>query len=141
MQTRMQIVGMSWLHSSSPPYSCTLLASCPCMHADGGLRMDVGVKDKVNGLINRLEILGNWQQPRPLQNPLIWGHYDVAYTASSDQGQRGFCLSCIPAFHGVTRVYTCAVLPSCNEMSLSKAFSRVLHNYCAYALDSLEYYP
>lgn len=47
---------------------------------------------EVDSLLDQLEQIGNIQQPRPLDNPLLFGHYNVAYTSSSraqaEQGQR-----------------------------------------------------
>ncbi len=42
-------------------------------------------------MLDRLEALGAQQQPRPLQDPLLWGNYGVAYTSigrSREQGER-----------------------------------------------------
>jgi hypothetical protein len=45
-------------------------------------------KREVDALISQLETAGCSQQPRPLQNPLLFGNYNVAYTSSGDD-QRG----------------------------------------------------
>jgi hypothetical protein len=45
-------------------------------------------KREVDALISQLEAAGRSQQPRPLQNPLLFGNYNVAYTSSGDD-QRG----------------------------------------------------
>ena len=49
-------------------------------------------REAVDSCLERLELLGSRQQPRPLANPLLWGNYDVAYTstgrAPSQRGQR-----------------------------------------------------
>lgn len=46
---------------------------------------------EVDGLLDDLERVGAEQQPRPLQNPLLFGNYNVAYTSTrrtpSEQGQ------------------------------------------------------
>ncbi|KXZ55844.1 hypothetical protein GPECTOR_2g1395 [Gonium pectorale] len=43
----------------------------------------------VDGLLERLEAMGSAQQPRPLENPLLWGNYNVAYTSVGRSGQQG----------------------------------------------------
>lgn len=49
-------------------------------------------RDQVDGLLDQLAAIGSRQQPRPLDNPLLWGNYEVAYTstqqAPSERGQR-----------------------------------------------------
>jgi hypothetical protein len=44
----------------------------------------------VDSLLEQLESVGRQQQPRPLDNPLLYGNYNVAYTSTSRaQGERG----------------------------------------------------
>jgi hypothetical protein len=50
--------------------------------------MQLEQKREVDALISQLEAAGCSQQPRPLQNPLLFGNYNVAYTSSGDD-QRG----------------------------------------------------
>lgn len=50
---------------------------------DGGLNMPDEERAKVDALIVQLEQLGATQQPRPLDNDLLWGNYEVAYTSVS----------------------------------------------------------
>jgi hypothetical protein len=50
--------------------------------------MQLEQKQEVDALISQLETAGRSQQPRPLQNPLLFGNYNVAYTSSGDD-QRG----------------------------------------------------
>ena len=45
-------------------------------------------KREVDALISQLEAAGRSQQRRPMQNPLLFGNYNVAYTSSGDD-QRG----------------------------------------------------
>ena len=60
--------------------------------ADGGISMSQQQREQVDGLLEQLESAGTQQQPRPLDNPLLYGNYDVAYTstsrAQSERGQR-----------------------------------------------------
>ena len=42
-------------------------------------------REAVDSCLERLELLGSRQQPRPLANPLLWGNYDVAYTRSEER--------------------------------------------------------
>jgi hypothetical protein len=58
------------------------------MSADGGISMQPEQKREVDALIQQLEEAGRSQRPRPLQNPLLFGNYNVAYT-SSGEDQRG----------------------------------------------------
>lgn len=47
-------------------------------------------RQQVDSLLEQLESMGSQQQPRPLDNPLLYGHYNVAYTSSSRaQSERG----------------------------------------------------
>jgi hypothetical protein len=58
---------------------------------DNGLNMSQETRGAVDGLLDVLENAGELQQPRPLQSPLLFGNYNVAYTSSarsSDRGQR-----------------------------------------------------
>jgi len=54
-------------------------------------------REQVDSLLEQLEAAGNQQQPRPLDNPRLWGNYNVAYTstsrAQSERGQREHPLS------------------------------------------------
>lgn len=59
-----------------------------CMLADGGISLQPEQKREVDALISQLEAAGRSQQPRPMQNPLLFGNYNVAYTSSGDD-QRG----------------------------------------------------
>lgn len=49
-------------------------------------------RQQVDSLLEQLESVGSKQQPRPLDNPLLYGNYNVAYTstsrAQSERGQR-----------------------------------------------------
>lgn len=49
-------------------------------------------KEVVDATLEQLEAVGSQQQPRPLDNPSLYGNYNVAYTstsrAQSEQGQR-----------------------------------------------------
>lgn len=49
-------------------------------------------REQVDLLLEQLESMGSQQQPRPLDNPLLYGNYCVAYTstsrAQSERGQR-----------------------------------------------------
>lgn len=51
-------------------------------------------REQVDSLLEQLEAAGSQQQPRPLDNSLLWGNYNVAYTstskAQSERGQREF---------------------------------------------------
>lgn len=58
---------------------------------DNGIDVPDATRSKVDGLLDQLEREGASQQPRPLQDPLLYGNYNVAYTSSarsSDRGQR-----------------------------------------------------
>ncbi|WIA10095.1 hypothetical protein OEZ85_010302 [Tetradesmus obliquus] len=55
---------------------------------DGGISLQPEQKREVDALISQLEAAGRSQQPRPMQNPLLFGNYNVAYTSSGDD-QRG----------------------------------------------------
>ncbi len=52
-------------------------------------------RETVDSLLEQLESVGSQQQPRPLDNPLLYGNYNVAYTstsrAQSERGQRERC--------------------------------------------------
>jgi hypothetical protein len=54
--------------------------------------MASSTRQQVDALLDKLEQVGAGQQPRPLQNSLLWGNYNVAYTstarAPSERGQR-----------------------------------------------------
>jgi hypothetical protein len=67
----------------------------PTAAADGGINMGSSTRQEVDALLDQLEQVGAGQQPRPLQNPLLWGNYNVAYTstarAPSERGQREWC--------------------------------------------------
>lgn len=68
---------------------------------------------EVDQLLDQLEAIGSTQQPRPLDNPLLFGNYNVAYTstarAPTERGQRGFIwhqqqqVSCAPSFEVVVQ--------------------------------------
>lgn len=58
--------------------------------ADGGINMSEQQRGQVDSLLEQLESVGHQQQPRPLDNPLLYGNYNVAYTSTSRaQGERG----------------------------------------------------
>eukprot|EP00878_Enallax_costatus_P021145 GHUV01022378.1.p1 GENE.GHUV01022378.1~~GHUV01022378.1.p1 ORF type:complete len:153 (+),score=50.07 GHUV01022378.1:1456-1914(+) len=38
---------------------------------------------EVDSLLDQLEVIGSTQQPRPLDNPLLFGNYNVAYTSTA----------------------------------------------------------
>lgn len=56
--------------------------------------MNAQQREEVDKLLDQLEAIGSTQQPRPLENPLLFGNYDVAYTstarAPTERGQREF---------------------------------------------------
>lgn len=62
------------------------------VHADGGINMSQQQREQVDSLLEQLESVGSQQQPRPLDNSLLYGNYNVAYTstsrAQSERGQR-----------------------------------------------------
>jgi hypothetical protein len=58
---------------------------------DSGLAVAPETRQKVDSLLEQLEAVGAQQQPRPLDNALLWGNYNVAYTSigrSQEGGQR-----------------------------------------------------
>ncbi|KAG2491387.1 hypothetical protein HYH03_010178 [Edaphochlamys debaryana] len=55
---------------------------------DSGAAISPEKRAEVDELLEQLEQIGAAQQPRPLDNPLLWGNYNVAYT-SSGKGQYG----------------------------------------------------
>ena len=60
-------------------------------------------REQVDGLLSQLEAVGSQQQPRPLDNPLLYGNYNVAYTSTSKaQGERGQreCAGCMELRQG-----------------------------------------
>ncbi len=61
-------------------------------NTDGGLTIATETRREVDDLLDELERRGLEQQPRPMQNPLLWGNYNVAYTsttrATEQRGQR-----------------------------------------------------
>jgi hypothetical protein len=65
---------------------------CCRASADGGISMSQQQKEAVDATLEQLEADGSQQQPRPLDNPLLYGNYNVAYTstsrAQSERGQR-----------------------------------------------------
>ena len=58
-------------------------------------RLDAGQQAAVNKLLLVLEEKGRQQIPRPLDNALIFGNWNVAYTsvqnASKQRGEREYC--------------------------------------------------
>ncbi|GLC43911.1 hypothetical protein PLESTB_000922200 [Pleodorina starrii] len=56
---------------------------------DSGLQISRETRTRVDSLLDRLEELGGAQQPRPLDNPLLWGNYNVAYTSVGRSQERG----------------------------------------------------
>jgi hypothetical protein len=54
--------------------------------------MSAQQREQVDSLLEQLDSVGSQQQPRPLDNPLLYGNYNVAYTstsrAQSERGQR-----------------------------------------------------
>ncbi|PNW74967.1 hypothetical protein CHLRE_12g502250v5 [Chlamydomonas reinhardtii] len=56
---------------------------------DSGLSIDPATRKHVDGLLDKLEALGAAQQPRPLDSPLLWGNYNVAYTSVGRSQERG----------------------------------------------------
>ncbi|GLI58830.1 hypothetical protein VaNZ11_000594 [Volvox africanus] len=56
---------------------------------DSGLQISPEARARVDSLLYRLEALGTTQQPRPLDNPLLWGNYNVAYTSVGRSQERG----------------------------------------------------
>lgn len=71
---------------------CTALEIRCHASADGGIELAQQQREQVDSLLEQLESLGSQQQPRPLDNPLLYGNYNVAYTstsrAQSERGQR-----------------------------------------------------
>lgn len=65
--------------------------------ADGGTSLSTEKQAAINDKLGQLEELGKQQQPRPLDNPDIFGNFNVAYTstqrAKEQNGQRK-----LPAF-------------------------------------------
>ena len=64
-------------------------------HAEGlSKRLNAGQQAAVNKLLLELEEKGRQQSPRPLDNALIFGNWNVAYTsvqnASKQQGEREY---------------------------------------------------
>lgn len=51
--------------------------------ADGGVTMTAEQRIEVDALLDQLETIGSAQQPRPLDNPLLFGNYNVAYTSTA----------------------------------------------------------
>lgn len=52
--------------------------------------MSAQQRGQVDAQLQQLEFVGQQQQPRPLDNPLLYGNYNVAYTSTSRaQGERG----------------------------------------------------
>uniref|UniRef100_A0A7S0RYJ4 Plastid lipid-associated protein/fibrillin conserved domain-containing protein n=1 Tax=Chlamydomonas leiostraca TaxID=1034604 RepID=A0A7S0RYJ4_9CHLO len=51
-------------------------------NSDGGMALADDVKEKVDTLLDQLEVVGKQQDPRPLSNELLWGNYNVAYTST-----------------------------------------------------------
>ncbi|GFR46858.1 hypothetical protein Agub_g8498, partial [Astrephomene gubernaculifera] len=56
---------------------------------DSGQSLTAAQRDHVDTLLERLEAVGQQQQPRPLENPLLWGHYNVDYTSPGRAPERG----------------------------------------------------
>ncbi|EFJ50966.1 hypothetical protein VOLCADRAFT_116549, partial [Volvox carteri f. nagariensis] len=56
---------------------------------DSGLQISPQARAHVDALLERLEVLGAAQQPRPLDNPLLWGNYNVAYTSVGKSQEHG----------------------------------------------------
>ena len=63
----------------TPPPSASPGADRWCA-ADNGLRMTGEEKQRVDVMLDQLAEAGKQQQPRPLDNDLLWGDYEVAYT-------------------------------------------------------------
>jgi len=58
--------------------------------AAGGITISDEKRAKVDTLLEELEVVGKTQTPRPLDNPLIWGNYEVSYVSSgAGQQSRG----------------------------------------------------
>lgn len=80
-------------------------------------------RQQVDSLLAQLGAAGRQQQPRPLDNPLLYGNYNVAYTstlnAPSERGQRkqtsifmsGLRVHCV--FCLIVSKVTGSVLPLC----------------------------
>ncbi|GIL70436.1 hypothetical protein Vretimale_3563 [Volvox reticuliferus] len=56
---------------------------------DSGLQASPELRARVDSLLLRLETLGSAQQPRPLDNPLLWGNYNVAYSSVGKKQTEG----------------------------------------------------
>uniref|UniRef100_A0A7S3VJL2 Plastid lipid-associated protein/fibrillin conserved domain-containing protein n=2 Tax=Dunaliella tertiolecta TaxID=3047 RepID=A0A7S3VJL2_DUNTE len=50
---------------------------------DGGALMSKRQRLMTDGLLDRLEEVGAKQEPRPLENELLWGNYNVVYTSTN----------------------------------------------------------
>lgn len=86
-------------------------------NTDGGLTITADTRREVDDLLDELERRGLEQQPRPIQNPLLWGNYNVAYTSTSrateQRGQRTRTL----------HFACCAVMKAC--VSCSYCFANI----------------
>ena len=81
-------------------------------------------------MLDQLEAIGSAQQPRPLQDPLLWGNYNVAYTSikrTTDKGQRKMGLVRVPLRFGMhmvwrlSRVLLIAAVLQCTTLGAGSA--------------------
>ncbi|KAK9829022.1 hypothetical protein WJX72_003469 [[Myrmecia] bisecta] len=56
---------------------------------DSGEKLKDAEQQEVNNLLDRLEQIGRGQTPRPLENPIIFGNYNVAYVSTRKTTQDG----------------------------------------------------
>eukprot|EP00882_Tetradesmus_deserticola_P021890 GHRQ01023723.1.p1 GENE.GHRQ01023723.1~~GHRQ01023723.1.p1 ORF type:complete len:134 (-),score=34.39 GHRQ01023723.1:158-559(-) len=94
-------------------------------------------KAEVDALISQLEAAGRSQQPRPLQNPLLFGNYNVAYTSSGeDQSGQRECSRAPTAAHMLCHALmklcslaSCAAAAADSSRSLQLA-TTMLYSFC-----------
>ena len=80
MQSRIRHAKVKLRRCRAPPAAVT----------DGGIDISAEKRSRVDAMFERLSEIGNGQEPRPLDSPLIYGNYEVSYVSSgkSQQGQR-----------------------------------------------------
>ena len=61
-----------------------------CKSTDSGEALEEEEQARIDQLLEKLEFTGNEQQPRPLENPLLFGNFNVAYVSTRQApGQDG----------------------------------------------------
>lgn len=71
------------------PTEAALLAHL-CKSADSGEALEEEEQAHIDQLLEKLESTGKEQQPRPLENPLLFGNFNVAYVSTRQApGQDG----------------------------------------------------